>query len=225
MARAKRTDRAEARRRHRAQLAEERHPDDVEEAQDETPAARSAPAARTRPVQAAPPPARPSITYAFRTAFRPANVREDLAYLPTLVLGTKAVWLPVLLSVASAVTLAVGGLNTFTLLFFQYFAYILPVGALFLAGFLAPRASYLAGFIVGAAATVVLAVTLASGILGDELDAEGLGSSIVVNGLITSTIGGMLVASAAAWYKRFLNLANPNRGRRPPPRKAAPRRR
>ena len=120
-------------------------------------------------------------------------------------------------------TLALFGL--FTLLFFQYFAYILPVGALFLAGFLAPRASYLAGFIVGAAATVVLAVTLASGILGDELDAEGMGSSIVLNGLITSTIGGMLVSSAAAWYKRFLNLANPNRGRRPPPRKTAPRRR
>ena len=222
MARAKRTDRAEARRRYRAQLVEER-PDEADDAQDDAPAA---PAARTRAGTTAPaPPARPSITYAFRTAFRQANVREDLAYLPTLLVGTKAVWLPVLLSVASAVALVVGGLNTFTLLFFQYFAYILPVGALFLAGFLAPRASYLAGFIVGAAATVVLAVTLASGILGDELDSEGLGSSIVVNGLITSTIGGMLVSSAAAWYKRFLNLANPNRGRRPPPRKAAPRRR
>jgi hypothetical protein len=25
----------------------------------------------------------------------------------------------------------------------------------------------------------------------------------------------MLFAAAAAWYRRFLNLANPNRGRRP----------
>ena len=25
----------------------------------------------------------------------------------------------------------------------------------------------------------------------------------------------MLFAAAAAWYKRFLNLANPNRGRKP----------
>jgi len=220
VARAKRTDRAEARRRYRAQLAES----EDEQSVDETPAA--APEPPSRPAAPAPPPARPSITYAFRSSFRQANVREDLEYLPTLVLRTKAVWLPVLLSVASAVALFAVGLNTFTILFFQYFAYILPVGALFLAGFLAPRASYLAGMLVGAAATGVLAATLSTGVLGNELQSDELGSNIVINGLVTSTLGGSLVSSAAAWYKRFLSLANPNRGRRPPQRgKPAPRRR
>ena len=224
MARAKSTHRAEARRRYRAQLAES---DGVltDEAGDEVaPTANARPGAPSTPT---PPPARPSLVYAFRTSFRQANVREDIAYLPTLVVGTKAVWLPVLLSIASAVTLVAIGLNTFTILFFQYFAYILPVGALFLAGFLAPRASYLAGLLVGAAATVVLGVTLAAGVLGTELDSAELGPNILINGFVTSTIGGALVSSAAAWYKRFLRLANPNRGaRRPPARgKPAPRRR
>jgi hypothetical protein len=222
VARAKRTDRAEARRRYRAQFAESEAVEG-DEAPSTTTAATPAPRQGTTP----PPPGRPSIVYAFRASFRQANFREDLAYTPTLVLRTKAVWLPVLLSVASAVALVVGGLNTITILFFQYFAYILPIGALFLAGFLAPRASWLAGLIVGAAATAVLAATLAAGVLGTDLGPD-LGPNIIANGLVTSTIGGALVASAAAWYKRFLNLANPNRGARraPAPRgKPAPRRR
>ena len=225
MARAKRTHRAEARRRYRAQLAES----DGDELGDgiggdapDAPASSSAAAARAGAPATPPPPARPSLVYAFRTSFRQANVREDIAYVPTLVLGTKAVWLPVLLSAASAVALVAFGLNTMTILVFQYFAYILPVGALFLAGFLAPRASYLAGLIVGAAATVVLGVTLAAGVLGTELDSEALGPNILLNGFVTSTIGGALVASAAAWYKRFLRLANPNRGARRQPARGKP---
>jgi hypothetical protein len=220
VARAKRTHRAEARRRYRAQFAETggEFGDEAPDTEEASPAA----TARQGGAVAPPPPARPSLTYAFRTSFRQANVREDIAYVPTLVLGTKAVWLPVLLSVASAVALVAFGLNTMTILFFQYFAYILPVGALFLAGFLAPRASYLAGLIVGAAATVVLGVTLAAGVLGTELDSEALGPNILLNGFVTSTIGGALVSSAAAWYKRFLRLANPNRGARRQPARGKP---
>lgn len=205
MARAKRTVRAEARRRYRAQLAET----GSLEAEEEAPAATP----RARTTSAPPPPARPSILYAFRASFRQANFREDLAYLPTLVLRTKAVWLPVALSIASAVALVVGGLNTVTVLLFQYFAYTLPVGALFLAGFLAPRASWLAGALVGAAATAVLGATIAGGVLGTGLGPD-VGTNILLNSLVTSTIGGALVASASAWYKRFLSLANPNRGAR-----------
>lgn len=219
MARAKRTDRAEARRRYRAQLAEHEAL-----AGEEGTAPATTPTRATQPAREQPP-ARPSITYAFRNSFRQANVREDLAYLPTLVLRSKAVWLPCLLAAASGVALIAFGVNTVTVLFFQYFAYVLPVGALFLAGFLAPRASYLAGILVGAFATLVLAAVMATGALGTELGPE-LGPGILANGFVTSTIGGALVASAAAWYKRFLSLANPNRGRRPPPRgRQQPRRR
>lgn len=226
MARAKRTDRAEARRRYRSQVAESEFLE-VDGGGTPTSAAGSAAAPSSRAAPTPPSPGRSSIVYAFRASFRQVNFREDLAYAPELVLRTRAVWLPVLLSVASAVALVVGGINTVTILFFQYFAYILPVGALFLAGFLAPRASWLAGLIVGAAATAVLGATLVAGVLGTELGPD-LGPNLMINGLVTSTIGGALVSSAAAWYKRFLSLANPNRGARraaPARGKPAPRRR
>ena len=39
------------------------------------------------------------------------------------------------------------------------------------------------------------------------------------NAFLVAVPGGALFAAAAAWYRRFLNLANPNRGRRPPARR------
>ncbi|MFL5756125.1 MAG: hypothetical protein ACJ77N_07465, partial [Chloroflexota bacterium] len=39
--------------------------------------------------------------------------------------------------------------------------------------------------------------------------------AVLGQALFVSTTAGALFAAAAAWYKRFLNLANPNR--RPPP--------
>ena len=35
----------------------------------------------------------------------------------------------------------------------------------------------------------------------------------VANAWIVAPLGAMFFASASAWYKRFLNLANPNRGK------------
>jgi hypothetical protein len=42
---------------------------------------------------------------------------------------------------------------------------------------------------------------------------------------VVSPVSGILFGAAIAWYRRFLNLANPNRGvRRPPPARGKPRR-
>jgi hypothetical protein len=219
VARAKRTDRADARRRYRAQLAEATEGDAAES----TEGATVEPARRTRPSAPAQPPARPSITYAFRTAFRPANVREDLAYLPTLVLRTKAVWLPALLAIAAGVLVVVNP-NELTGIAFQYLVYTPPVGALFLAGFLAPRASYLAGILVAAIAAVVFAAVVPTGAveralrIATDLDQPGIQAAVLVQGVTVGAGLGAIVAASAAWYKRFLALANPNRGRRPQPR-------
>jgi hypothetical protein len=38
---------------------------------------------------------------------------------------------------------------------------------------------------------------------------------VVIAAFIMSPLVGAFFASAAAWYRRFLNLSNPNRGRRP----------
>jgi hypothetical protein len=121
VARAKRTARAEARRRYRAE-----HPleaDEVDDLEDEPEAdaaagaeADEAPPARRRSSPARPPasraggaPARPgasrpSALRAFRDAYQPADIRADLRALPEL-LRSRAVTIPALLVVISAVVL------------------------------------------------------------------------------------------------------------------------
>lgn len=300
MARAKRTDRAEARRRYRAQQAAEAAEaagepldaaDDGDQA--ERPIGREArEAVLPAPGRArsAPPaqPARPGIGTAFRAAFRPANFREDLAALPQLI-RHRSVWLPALISIGTTVVLLVtGGRDVVSALVYQYFIVTPPIGAIFLSGFLAPRASYLTGAIAGLVGAICLAVLVAasaSGTIGGlggpvASPSPGAGSpaasgpasaaasasvaaspapsstaapspaasgspapspapsgaglpptpqelaSTVAYSFILSPLTGAFFGAAAAWYRRFLNLANPNRGaRRPQPNRGRPRRR
>lgn len=286
MARAKRTDRAEARRRYRAQLAAEGR-EELEPTEDAEPAATVRGPIRTTPRAAAatpPAPQRPGIGNAFRAAFRRANFREDLAVLPQLV-RHRSIWLPALITIGTtAVFLTTGGADVVSALLFQYFIYTpgigAPMGAVFLAGFLAPRASYLAGAITGLVGTFCLAIALAvtDGALGTtplpsaspspsalpSLATGGLASALPSGSVVPSpsaqptpvasppssappgdggvprggdavafaplfllsALSGAFFASAAAWYRRFLNLANPNRGaRRQQQTKGKPRRR
>ena len=148
MPRAKRTNRAEARRRYRASLAEP-----LDES-DEPPS--SAPSGRTTAAEAAPRTGeRPSLAYAFRAAFRPVNLREDLRYLPKLLVD-RSVWLPILLTVAAGVAFAAtNGANALIAIVATYFVAPPALGSVFVGGFLAPRASYLVGLIVGFVSAVV----------------------------------------------------------------------
>lgn len=99
MARAKRTDRAEARRRYRAELATDAVETDGDDAasEDAPPAGRRTPP--TRPGTRAP---RPSAIKAFRDAYQPANIRSDIRAIPEL-LRSRAVYLPALLVLVSTV--------------------------------------------------------------------------------------------------------------------------
>jgi hypothetical protein len=282
VARAKRTDRAEARRRYRAQLAAEASSEELEPTEDGEPAPRrepvGAPPRRTGGTPP-PPPARPGIGYAFRAAFRPANFREDLAALPQLI-RHRSVWLPALISIGTtAVLLVTGGRDVVSALVYQYFIVTPPIGAIFLSGFLAPRASYLTGAIAGlvgaACLAVLVAASAATGSLGGlgapaaspspaagspvasvaaSASAEPSATAVaspaaspppsptpsgtgqpptpqeladtVAFSFILSPLTGAFFGAAAAWYRRFLNLANPNRGaRRPPPNRGKPARR
>jgi hypothetical protein len=297
VARAKRTDRAEARRRYRAQFVEAGADDDQTLEPDESPEPRPAPRGRSaapalpgRPV----PPQRSGIRYAFRAAIRPANLREDLAHLPQI-LRQRSVWLTTLAIIAVGLVFAVyGGRDIVTGFLFPYFVAPPPVGAIFIAGFFAPRASYIAGAIVGLVAAIVYSALLLGSVNGalpalavptvnptgsptasaspaggspavsaapsaspatsggaasaspspgasaagspdasatpsaqpltqDELNrfvSENISAAFVI-----SPVSGILFGAAIAWYRRFLNLANPNRGaRRPPPNRGKPRR-
>src|SRR6185503_16686537 len=106
---------------------------------------------RARSSAPAGPPPRPSIVAAFRGSFRPLDVRADIRALPAITLRSKSVWVPVLLTVISAAALVALPTEVIAALLFQYFVFTPPVASIFLAGFLAPRASYLTGAIAGLA--------------------------------------------------------------------------
>ena len=144
MARAKRTDRAEARRRYRATLAEaddrhrrrgrrgrrrrRRHDGDGE----------ASSSARPRAARRPSPPG-PGIATAFRLAFRPLDLRGDLRALPML-LTHPAFLVPTILSGLSVALIPLVGLNALTSTFYQYFSFTAPLGTSFIAGLLrAPR--------------------------------------------------------------------------------------
>ena len=85
-----------------------------------------------------------------------------------------------------------------------------------MSGFLAPRASWLLGVIVGlvsAACYAFLILTIFSAVAA-AAPTPGLAQDVILSGFVLSPVLGALFASAAAWYRRFLAMSNPNRGRR-----------
>src|SRR6185503_4016149 len=109
---------------------------------------------------------------------------------------------------------------------------VLPGQALapqLVAGFFAPRASYLLGLVAGLAQGIAFATVyptvLAS--MGQPLAADQVSGLLTVS-FVTGPVSGMLFAAAAAWYRRFLALSSPKRaqaGRGRQPAKPAPARR
>jgi hypothetical protein len=208
--RAKRTARADARRRYRAaQNLPEEDLDDLETA-DDAPAAKTPQksAATTSTATAAQP--RPSIAAAFRNAFRPVDLVGDLKALPRLLID-KAFFIPVGAMLAIAAVLAfTGGRELVSQVLAPYFLYPPPIAPVFLAGFLAPRASWLLGALIGLIQSIVtLILFVSSPALGTATGATDPG--LFAYSLAVSVGFGAFYAAAAAWYKRFLQGANPPR--------------
>ena len=237
MARAKRTDRTEARRRYRAEQAALVDEDPALEGDE--PATRSTSDSKAASAPAA---ARPSIMAAVRGAYRPLDLPGDLRALPQVLVNVGflgAVGLTIIagawfvlaynegmaaIPVGTATSeqlQAVVGTNTIPL-FLGQMAFLTPPPALgaFLIGFTAKRASWLGGLIYGAFVVLVVAVILqtpAGRIL--TADQPGAAESLLVGHAAFSPIGAALFASLLAWYRRFLDLANPNRRQRAQPRR------
>ena len=215
MARAKRTARADARRRYRAEQGLPTEPIDDDDAP--APAKGSSTPAATRATSVTN--QRLGIGQAFRASFRPLDLRGDLRALPHIALRTKALWIPVALVVGSTVLFVVTrGTDMLTRVFlFPYFIQTPAIGGVFIAGFLAPRASWLLGVIVGlvaAACYSFLVLTVLSD-LAAAAGTPGLTQEVIASAFVLSPVMGALFASAAAWYRRFLAYSNPNRGRQP----------
>lgn len=215
MARAKRTHRAEARRRYRSEQAV------VDQAADtELDGPVTTPPATTRS-SATNATARPSISKAFRAAMRPLDLRSDLRAIPELV-RDKALWVPVGLTLLSTVLYIAlnraeqsDPLTVLARFLFTYFVQTPAIGGVFIAGFLAKRASWLYGIVIGLFATACYSFLVVRDLAALPADpaTEGQAREAVLAALVLSPVVGALFASSAAWYRRFLYLINPNRGR------------
>ena len=204
LAREKNTTRAEARRRSRAvardtRVAQEAGSDvDVMDAQ---------------AVEAAAP----------RTPmFKFPNVAEDIRALPEMFRTKRTLWIPFIVLIA-AFFVALGlpyngvdqGIVSLLLLFFQMA--FLPQGLIIylVGGFLAPRASYLVGFLLGLLNTLLLFlfVIIRSDFFLDT--SQGGDPAASPGNILPVLIGyalfiGPLAAAFAAWYRGFLNRMNSN---------------
>jgi hypothetical protein len=208
VARAKKTDRSEARR--RARLAAG-IPDSAPDASD---GGRST----TPPPATAPVTARPSIFGAFRGAIRPIDLRGDLRQIPWLITRTNAVWLPSLLVIASTIWFATSGgsLRDLPGLVFNLFVFPPPLAAAFLAGILTDRMSYLAGGLVGLVSAIVFSVYVLLGpVPGTAPLTLNQREGYVLYAIGISPLSGLAIGGFAGFYRRFLRRANPQSGQRP----------
>jgi hypothetical protein len=229
VARAKRTQRAEARRRYRSVVGATESPDleideaDAPDAPTAAPArgnrARRAEAGATARGEAAPPP-RAGFMPALRRAAAPADIRADLRALPSVAIHSKALWVP--LAVIGGVTALffIPGVSRNPLvallgnLALQPPPMILP----FLAGMLAPRGAWLVGGIVALANA--MAYGLLFGVFTNSVQ-TGLGFTyvmttdqkvgVVLNAVLTSVPFGLLVGAFSGFYRRFLAMSTPAR--------------
>ena len=227
MARAKRTGRAEARRRYRAAMGEPEPLEDdvIEEAERPQPSSRRSTAAASPPVSVAP--RRPSIFGAARSSIRPLDFRGDLRALPTL-LRHWSFLLPIGLILLSVVLVPLTNAGSLSLVLYQYFAARVPFIPVFIAGFFGIRASYLLGILIALASAAIQAVAFGVGgfdsLFASAVDPttnqpfprDQLMSSILLDAVVTGVPYSGLFAAAAAWYRRFLRAAGPRGQARPP---------
>jgi len=226
VARAKRTDRTEARRRHRAEQAALADPTAVVAAESAPTNGRGAPSqAQTQP--------RPGIMASFKAAYRPLDLRGDLRVAPA-VLTHWAVLAAIAITVAASAVFIISTNDfaasidfsdpnaliprtpdTISSISYTIISMLIvppPMAGAFLIGFTAKRASWLGGLAYGIIAAACYAVVLLSP-SGNLLTAGQPADAGIATAATLSPLGAAMFASAAAWYRRFLDLANPNRNR------------
>jgi len=228
VARAKRTERTEARRRHRAEEAAL--------AEFEPGVEGDAPASSSKAQPKPAPGARPGIMASFRGAMRPLDLAGDLKAAPQVfanwgflaalgITAATAAWFVLAYNDAMAALPAgprtteqleaVVGTNTIPYFLGTMALQPPPAIGAFLIGFTAKRASWLSGLVYGIFVTI-LAVVILQMPAGGLLSGLGTTDQVIVGHAAWSPVGASVFAAAAAWYRRFLDLANPNRSRQRP---------
>lgn len=217
MARAKQTDRAEARRRFRQSVSAEDAGEEGAESSPELDYGERRPgsgrtAAKPARAEDRQPTGRVGFMGAFRLAYRRPEIREDLRALPNLLRTRGFLAAMGLIVVGAGVVLA---FPNYTGSRFAWELLVFPGSALapqLVAGFFAPRASYMLGLIIGIVQGVVFTIFLTQlgPRIGTELPPDQIGSLLSVS-FVSGPVSGALFAAAAAWYRRFLAFSGPRR--------------
>lgn len=226
MARAKRTERSEARRRYRAATAGEPAEDDALDAPAVPAAALPRSSRDRRPASSAgagavaATPERAGFLGALRAAAGPVDIRGDLQALPSIILRSRAGWVPALVILVTTVALMIPTIasNSLVVMAGNVILQPPPMIIAFLAGMLAPRAGWLMGGLMSLLAGVayVFVVTLNTDVLMTQLGFTYVVSSdqkiaYAMNVLITAPVFGVAVGAFAGFYRRFLNMSAPQR--------------
>ena len=216
MARAKQTGRAEARRRYRQSATpnDAEGGDDALEVDDRAPSGRQAvKPAPSRSTPERPPSGRLGFADSFRLAYHRPEIREDIRTLPAT-LRSRGFLAGVAMVIVGGVVWYLfpvysGSLTAWELL-------VLPGSALapqLVAGFFAPRASYLLGLVVGVVQPIVYLLVnstpkVQEAYLARGVDIPGVSLNQVGLAFVNSIVMGALFAAMAAWYRRFLALSS-----------------
>ncbi len=225
MARAKRTERAEARRRYRAATVDAPVEGDAalelpavpaaalpRGYRDRRPASSSGPAAASA--------ARPGFVGALRAAAGPVDIPGDLRALPSILLHSKAGWVPALVILGTAAALMIPSLasNELVVLAGNVILQPPPMIIAFLAGMLAPRGAWLMGGLLSLLAGIAYVVVVT---INTNIVMTPLGFTYVVTSdqklayaqsvLIMAPVFGVAVGAFAGFYRRFLNMSAPQR--------------
>ncbi len=232
MARAKRTKRAEARRRYRAATTGPVVEGDDDLDVPEIPAAAlprvhrdRRPASAREPASGAP--ARAGFVGSLRAAAGPVDIPGDLRAFPSIVLHSRSGWLPALVIAVTTIAMLIPSLASNQLVAMAGNIVLTPPPMIiaFLAGMLAPRGAWLMGGLLSLLAGVcylVVAVVATSGI---DVRVTTLGFTFVISpdqksailqsvaqaALITAPLFGIAVGAFAGFYRRFLNMSSPQR--------------
>ncbi len=196
LAREKNTSRAEARRRTREEIRAELAAEEALDAEGPEYIDSTAP---SEPVR--------------KPLFKMPNIREDLRILPGMVRSKPLLFLPLaLFLVGLGIFLALPGLSPdlagFAGYYIQFFFAPPALFTFFIAGFFAPRASYMIGFIYGLLAGIIWSIAiLAVGVqVNPSTPAPAVTDppAVILNMLVIGILYGTLAAALASWYREFL---------------------
>ncbi|HEX8024703.1 MAG TPA: hypothetical protein VF484_00725 [Candidatus Limnocylindrales bacterium] len=152
-----------------------------------------------------------SLFGSFNQAYRRPNVREDIAALPSLLIG-KGFLAAIAMVVVGFIGIEIWPGYSGSSFAFQFLTFPPALAPIFVAGFFSTRASYLLGLLVGLVDAAVYTVWLIGALptLGAGTGPTDIGL-YVGTAFFWSALTGVVFGAGAAWYRRFLQLTSPRR--------------